>query len=118
MIAPLITLLLFAGPAVAEKPMVTQPAWIQRPTAEDVGRVTPNILDGPAEVRVLMACRITPEGRLEACAIKAEDPPGYGYGAAALSLAPIFRMPALDMDGRPVAGRMVQIPIIWRNAPE
>ena len=58
------------------------------------------------------------QGGLEACTIKSEDPPGYGYGAAALALAPIFRMPAVDMDGRPVAGRMVQIPILWKNAPD
>lgn len=115
---PLLIALLFAGPMVAEEPMVTRPSWIQRPTAEDVGRVTPRIFDGPAEVRVLITCRITAEGRLEACTIKAEDPPGLGYGAAALALAPIFKMPAVDLDGRPVAGRMVQIPVIWKNAPE
>lgn len=116
MISLLVTLLL-AGPMVAEQPTVTQPSWIQRPTAEDVGRVTPLLPDPPAEVRVLMACRITAAGGLEACTIKSETPPGLGYGAAALALAPIFMMPAVDLDGRPVAGRMVQIPIIWRNAP-
>ena len=118
MIASLITLLLFAGPAVAERPMVTQPSWIQTPTVDDIGRVTPRLPEPPAEVHVLMACRITPTGGLEACTIKRETPPGLGYGAAALALAPIFKMPDVDLDGRPVAGRMVQIPIIWKNAPQ
>lgn len=115
---PLLIALLLAGPMVAERPMVNQPAWLQTPSADDIGRVTPLLPDPPAEVRVLMACRITAAGGLEACTLKSETPPGLGYGAAALALAPIFKMPDVDMDGRPVAGRMVQIPIIWKNAPE
>ena len=114
----LLALLLFAGPTVAEQPTVTRPAWIQTPTAEDIGRVSPFLDHPPAEVHVLMACRITAMGGLEACTIRPENPPGLGYGAAALALAPIFKMPAVDLDGRPVAGRTVQIPIIWKNAPE
>lgn len=106
--------LLFAGPLVAERPTITQPSWIQRPTAEDVGRVTPTIELGPKEVRVLMVCRITAAGGLEACSIKEETPPGYGFGEAALKLAPKFRMPDVDLEGRPVAGRTVQIPIMWK----
>lgn len=116
MVSLLIALLL-AGPMVAERPMVTQPSWLQTPTAEDIGRVTPLLPEPPAEVHVLMVCRITAAGGLEACTIRSESPTGLGYGAAALALAPIFKMPAVDPDGRPVAGRMVQIPIIWKNAP-
>ena len=115
---PLLIALLLAGPMAAERPMVNQPAWLQTPSADDIGRVTPLLPVLPAVVHVLMACRFTAQGQLEACTIKAEDPPGYGYGAAALALAPIFKMPDVDLDGRPVAGRMVQIPIIWKNAPE
>lgn len=115
---PLLITLLLAGPMVAGQPIVTQPSWLQRPTAEDVGRVTPMLVRPPAEVHVLMVCRITVAGGLDACTIKSETPPGLGYGAAALALAPIFKMPAVDLDGRPVAGRIVQIPIIWKNAPE
>lgn len=116
MVSLLIALLL-AGPMVAERPMVTQPSWLQTPTAEDIGRVTPLLPEPPAEVHVLMVCSITAAGGLEACTIRSESPTGLGYGAAALALAPIFKMPAVDLDGRPVAGRMVQIPIIWKNAP-
>lgn len=114
----LLATLLFASSTVVEAPMVTRPAWLRTPTAEDVGRVTPQLEQPPAEVRILMVCRITAAGGLEACSIRSEDPPGLGYGPAALALAPIFRMPELDLDGRPVAGRTVQIPIIWKNAPE
>lgn len=117
MVSLLIALLL-AGPTVAERPMVTQPSWLQTPTAEDIGGVTPLLPEPPAEVHVLMVCRITAAGGLEACTIRSESPAGLGYGAAALALAPIFKMPAVDLDNRPVAGRMVQIPIIWKNAPE
>ena len=114
----LLVALLFSGPTLGEDAMVVRPSWIQTPTGEDIGRVTPQLESPPAEVQVLMACRINGAGRLEACAIRSESPAGLGYGAAALALAPVFRMPDVDMDGRPVAGRMVQIPIIWKNTPE
>ena len=114
----LLGLLLLSGPNIGEPPMVVQPSWIQTPTGDDIGRVTPYLESPPAEVQVLMACRITGAGRLEACSIRSETPAGLGYGAAAVALAPAFRMPDVDMDGRPVAGRMVQIPIIWKNTPE
>jgi len=114
----LLIALLFAGPLTAERPMVTQPAWVQRPSGEDIGRVTPFLEHPPEEVHVLMVCRITAEGGLEACTIRSEDPPGLGYGPAALAVAQFFRMPPVDELGRPVAGRMVQIPIIWKSAPE
>ena len=55
----LLIALLFAGPTAAEQPMVVRPLWMQRPSAEDVGRVTPPLDHPPAEIRVLMACRIT-----------------------------------------------------------
>lgn len=114
----LLAMLLFAGPTVADRPTVTQPAWIQTPTAGDIERVSPFLEHPPEEVHVMMSCRITEAGGLEACTIRSETPAGLGYGAAALALAPIFKMPDVDLDGRPVAGRMVYIPIIWKNAPE
>ena len=116
MVTTLLALLL-AGPMVADEP-VTQPSWILRPSGEDVARVLPQLEAPPPEVHVLMACRITEAGRLEACTIKSETPQGLGYGAAALALAPIFRMPDVDQNGRPVAGRTVQIPIMWKFGPE
>lgn len=114
----LLVMLLLASSTVAELPMVTRPAWLRTPTIEDIGRVTPQLEQPPAEVHILMVCRITAAGGLEACSIRSEDPPGLGYGPAALALAPIFRMPEVDPDGRPVAGRTVQIPIVWKSAPE
>lgn len=114
----LLATLIVASSTVAELPMVSRPAWIRTPTAEDIGRVTSQLEQPPAEVRILMVCRITAAGGLEACTIMFEDPPGLGYGPAALALAPIFRMPEVDLDGRPVAGRTVQIPIVWKAAPE
>jgi hypothetical protein len=89
----LLIALLFAGPLTAERPMVTQPSWVQRPSGEDIGRVTPFLEQPPPEVHVLMVCRITAEGGLEACTIRSEDPPGLGYGPAALAVAQFFRMP-------------------------
>jgi hypothetical protein len=116
--APLLIALLLAGPMASDRSVVTQPSWIQRPTMEDFNRVTPYREDPPSEAQVLLVCRITAAGGLEACIVRDETPAGLGYGSAALALAPSFRMPEVDHEGRPVAGRTVQIPIIWKFAPD
>lgn len=111
-------LALLAGAAAVEGGAVSRPAWLQRPTGQDIARVTPSLERLPPEVSLVMVCRIRADGGLEACSVRDETPPGLGYAAAALALAPYFRMPAVDLDGRPVAGRMVQIPLLWKNSAE
>jgi len=45
-------------------------------------------------------CRVTVTGRLEACRVVSESPPGMGFGAAALRAAPYFRWtPATNAGG-------------------
>ena len=54
----------------------------------------------PLTARVVVTCVIQSEGRLGDCVIVSEDPPGYGFGASALSAARVAR---LDDDARPGA---------------
>src|SRR5262249_18076189 len=64
--------------------------------------------------RVVLSCRVDDEGGLVDCATDEESPAGEGFADAALKMAPIFRMKPLTIDGRPVAGGSVQIPIVFR----
>lgn len=58
-----------------------------------------------------MECRVVADGRMNACVILTEEPPGYGFREAALKLAPKFRLhPALP-DGTPVKGGTIKIPL-------
>lgn len=54
-----------------------------------------------------IACRIRLDTRLEACRVVAEDPPGQGFGPAALQVADSFRFRPPFEDGRPIDGREV-----------
>lgn len=59
----------------------------------------------------LIGCTVGPAGGLEGCALVQETPAGLGFGAAALGLAPQFRMTLWSPDGRPTGGAPVQLPI-------
>ncbi len=64
--------------------------------------------------RSIMDCRVDKLGILEACTLKVEDPPGYGFGATMLKLAGVFRGVPPHVDGRPVSGARITIGMDWR----
>lgn len=105
------------APAAASAPetVLQRPHWVQKPTGHDLALVYPK---GAAahgqEGRAFIRCSITAEGRLTACTVPEETPPGMGFGEAALKLAPLFRMEGLSQEGRSVAGGTVMIPIVFR----
>jgi protein TonB len=101
-----------AGAAADGVRIVDDPVWERQPSLGDVIDVyrtqrVPVWKGGHAAIR----CRVTGRGELTACRVASEDPPGAGFGAAALKLAPIFRMRATGRDGRPVQGAQVTVPI-------
>ncbi len=102
-----------AAPAVPE---ITKPSWAQTPTAEQLAFFYPSagIHAGRPTGRGTMACDVDAKGRLENCSIYQEDPPGLGFGEAALKVAKYFQMAPKDSAGRSVAGGRVIIPIVFR----
>ena len=92
--------------------VITAPNWIQRPSGEDVGRLYPHLaqffhLSGRASI----SCTVTKLGSLSECAVVAETPVGVGFGNAALQMSSLFRMSPRLLDGEPVDGGHVEIPI-------
>jgi hypothetical protein len=55
---------------------------------------------------------LTAQGVLTQCQVVSEDPPGSGFGAAAVTLSSRFLMRPATVDGRPVDSE-VRIPITW-----
>ena len=50
--------------------------------------------------RVTLTCKVDIHGLAESCRIAAEDPPGRGFGAAAMALRPTFKLtPKVGPDG-------------------
>ena len=61
----------------------------------------------------VISCSVTAEGKLEACTVVSEDPPGWGFGEKALEMAPLFKMRTVNKDGTPVTSP-VTIPVTFR----
>lgn len=92
--------------------VITEPQWLRRPSAEDLDAFVPDearaqLVSGVAS----MQCDVAANGRLENCFVHSEAPEGWGYGRAVLHAAKLFRMRPRTVDGQPVAGAKVRIPI-------
>lgn len=60
---------------------------------------------------VLMKCDAEASGLLSNCTVLTEDPPGEGFGDAALKASQLFRVKPLIVDGKPVRGAAIQVPL-------
>jgi TonB family protein len=86
-----------------------QPEYVKRPKAAELLAVFPKAaLDGKITGDVELLCRAAADGALTDCRVDTEKPAGQGFGAAALGLAPLYRIKTKDDDGAPVAGRAVK----------
>lgn len=121
-----LALSLAAGQALAD-PATTPPArelsegiiWRSKPGPMDLDRYYPEEarrrnLSGWA----LMRCRVTAEGKMEACRAPASSPEGAHFDDMALKLASKFRMAPATADGAPVGGAMITIPITLVGGPD
>jgi hypothetical protein len=92
------------------------PEWVKKPTASDLAGVFPKFKNGRGvDGRAVINCKIDETGFLQRCVVASEEPAGLGFGAAALQLAPQFRMTPKIRAGKPVPGGEMNIPIIWKG---
>lgn len=101
-----------AGAARADPPRVSQPDWLARPDAEDLADTYPDLARALGiEGRATISCSVDLKGRLQDCVSPAASPQGLGFDQAALTMSKLFAMRPKRVDGVPVAGGTVRIPI-------
>ncbi|HEX8233262.1 MAG TPA: energy transducer TonB [Caulobacteraceae bacterium] len=92
--------------AVAGAPAVQKdapPEWLVKPTEEQIWWAYPptagrSLMGGKARIR----CRVQTNGLASGCEVLSEDPPGWGFGAAALGMTSLFRFSPRIHGGKPV----------------
>ena len=99
-------------PTAKAEPVITKPEWLRKPSGADISNVW------PAEAarkgvggKALISCIVNVTGTLRNCTIVSETPEGLGFGPAALMLAGSFQMKPRMVDGKPVEGATVRIPL-------
>ncbi|WP_354297451.1 TonB family protein [Phenylobacterium koreense] len=106
-------LVLVTGSSAAPRsPVVTNPDWLQQPSADDIAQHYPKVAMGlQIDGRAIVSCVVDSYGALENCALVSATPAGLGFGEAAMALTRRFRMKPKMVDGRPVEGGTVRIPV-------
>jgi TonB family protein len=66
------------------------------------------------EGHATIACLVTALGKLKGCRVESEDPPGLGFGDAALKMSVLFKMRPATENGTSVEGGTVRVPITFK----
>jgi protein TonB len=106
------------GPTVIDTPKpkkITRPDWLSQPDAAAMSRYYPERaqrlgVSGSATIN----CTVAANGTISGCDVVSETPSNYGFGDAARKLSRFFKMRPQMVDGQPVAGGTIEIPIQFR----
>ena len=105
--------------AFSSGPGATQdsgPDWVRKPSSDDLMAAWPtSALNRGKSGKATLVCQTNIRGGLENCRVEDETPPGEGFGAAALLLAPSFQMKPQIKDGKPQTSS-VRIPISFASS--
>jgi len=97
------------------RPVITNPDWVRAPKGGELARLYPEAAAAQHVTgRTKALCHVLADGALDACVVLDECPRGYGFGRATLTAAQDFQMRPKTVDGVPVAGGTVVVPMIWR----
>ena len=97
--------------------MLDNPVWSSAASFDDLAAAYPG-KPGRGEGYAVDHCMVKKDGSLDSCQTIKEEPEGHGFGKAALTLAPKFRISA-EVAQTPHADELwVDIPIRFPNAEE
>lgn len=95
------------------KRIIGKPQWAALPSGEDfmVGYPRAAADAGVRQARVVLTCTVGDGGQLTDCALTNEEPPGLGFGPAALALSNSFKVRPWTVEGLPSVGGKIKVPI-------
>lgn len=101
------------------EPRIGKPRWAAMPTSEQFLAAFPEAANTAriATARIVLACKVQPDGGLAGCGVESEAPTGFGFGKAALSVSSGFRVQLWSDEGLPVVGGMLRVPIRFQIEP-
>ena len=93
-----------------------RPDWLRKPSGEEMAWAYPKRAQRE-EIggKAILHCLVAPDGGLTRCQVASEAPADYGFGAAALALAPQFQMTRPPSDIK--APSEITIPITFLTPP-
>jgi TonB family protein len=95
--------------------IISNPDWLEKPSGEDLARYYPVLAtELSLEGKTTISCQVDFQGKLVDCKALAAAPAGLGFGEAGVELAKYFRMKPKTLNGRPVDGGTVRIPLSFR----
>lgn len=111
-VGPLASLTPTPEPTPPRAPDIGNPNWLKRPGPSEFARFYPDrAARMNQEGSATITCAVTASGSLTGCRLVRETPADFGFGSATLKLAQYFRMSPRTVDGQPVEGGQVTIPI-------
>jgi TonB family protein len=98
----------------AHHAVISNPDWVRTPKGEELFRLYPEAAAAQHVTgRTKAICHVLADGALDACVVTEECPRGYGFGRATLSAAQDFQIRPKTVNGVPVAGGTVEVPMLW-----
>lgn len=97
---------------------VLKPDWIRQIDPEKVVALYPETAaeKGVATGVGVADCLVRADGALTDCKVAREDPVGLDFGSSAVLAASVARLNPWTLDGRPVAGARIRLPIQFNLA--
>jgi TonB family protein len=96
---------------------ITRPDWVRKPTVDELWNYVPAGL-AMKGASVFLHCMVTTHGLLADCTATSDGATGENVRKAVVEMSKLFVMRPMTVDGQPVAGGAINIPIRFEGRPD
>jgi TonB family protein len=107
------------APGKAADSEITDPTWVRSIDPNKAQALFPDAAAsaGVKTGRAIVDCMVDHSGHLSACKAVSETPAGLGFGEAAIQIANVLQLNPWTLQGRPVDGDHIRLPLRLNFAP-